>query len=447
MRMIYCIKENANIKEEIFKMSLSVEKLEGSMAKLTIEVPAEEFSKAMTKAYTKNKNKFNIPGFRKGKVPQQMIEKMYGPGVFYEDAANALINEYYPKELENCDEDIVSNPEIDVEQIEKGKSFIFTAVVALKPELTLGEYKGVEIEKVDAEVTEEDVMAEILKDQKENGRNITVEDRAAQLEDEVNIDFEGFVDGVAFEGGKGEDYKLVLGSNTFIPGFEDQIVGKNIGEEFDVNVTFPEEYQAEDLAGKPAVFKCKLNGITATELPELDDEFASEVSSFDTFAEYKEDKKKVLQVKKDKQAEAEKQEKVVAKVAENATVEIPEAMIAYQQDRMLDEFSQRLMYQGLQLDQYLSLIKQTREDFKEQVKPDAIARIKSSLVLEAVAAKENIEVSDEEVEEEIQKMADSYQMKVDELKDMIGDKEKENIKKDLQSRAALKFLADNCKEV
>lgn len=428
-------------------MSLAVEKLEGSMAKLTIEVPADEFTKAIAEAYNKNKNKFNVPGFRKGKVPQNMIEKMYGAGIFYEDAANALINEYYPKELENCEEEIVSHPEIDVEQIEKGKSFIFTAKVAIKPELTLGEYKGVEIEKVDAEVTEEDIMAEILKDQKENARKITVEDRAAELNDKTNIDFEGFVDGVAFEGGKGENYDLVLGSNTFIPGFEDQIVGKKIGEEFDVNVTFPEEYQAADLAGKPAVFKCKLNSITAEELPELDDEFAAEVSSFETFAEYKEDKKNTLQVKKDKEAEAEKQEKVVAKVAENATVEIPEPMIAFQQDRMLDEFGQRLMYQGLQLEQYFSLIKTTKEEFKEQIKPDAIARIKSSLVLEAVAAKENLTVSDEEVDEEIQKMADAYQMKADEIKDMMGEKEMDNIRKDLAARAALKFLADNCKEV
>jgi trigger factor len=439
--------QRSNYKEEDIKMSLSVEKLEGSMAKLTIEVPAEEFDKAVTAAYVKNKSKFSVPGFRKGKVPQQFVEKMYGTGIFYEDAANALINEYYPKELENCEEEIVSNPEIGVEQIEKGKNFIFTAKVALKPELTLGEYKGIEIEKVDAEVTEEDVMAEILKDQKENSRSIAVDDRAAQLEDEVNIDFEGFVDDVAFEGGKGEDYKLVLGSNTFIPGFEDQIVGKNIGDEFDVNVTFPEQYQAPDLAGKAAVFKCKLNAITAIELPELDDDFASDVSSFDTFAEYKEDKLKTLQVKKDKQAESEKQERVVDKVAENSTVEIPEPMIEYNLERMIDEFSQRLMYQGLQLEQYLALTKSTKDDLKEQMRPDAIARIKSSLVLEAVAEKENITVTDEEVDEELQKMADTYQMKAEELKDMMGDKEMKSLKKDLAARAALKLLADSAKEV
>lgn len=428
-------------------MSLSVEKLEGSMAKLTIEVPAEEFTKAISEAYNKNKNKFQMPGFRKGKVPQAYIEKMYGAGVFYEDAANALINEYYPKEMENCEEEIVSKPEIDVTQIEKGKDFIFTATVAIKPEITLAEYKGVEIEKIDSEVTEEDIMAEILKDQKENSRTITVEDRAAAMDDEVTIDFEGFVDGEAFEGGKGENYKLTLGSHTFIDNFEDQIVGKNIGDSFDVNVTFPEEYQAEDLAGKPAVFKCKLNAISAIELPELDDEFASEVSSFETFAEYKEDKKKVLEVKKEKEVLAQKQEKVVAKIAEASTVDIPEPMIEYHQEKMLEEFGQRLMYQGLQLEQYFSLMKITKEDFLEKVKPDAIARIKSSLVLDAVAAKENITASDEDVDAEIQNMASMYQMKPEELKDMIGDKEIEAIKKDLAAKSALNFLVDNCKEV
>lgn len=428
-------------------MSLSVEKLEGSMAKLTIEVPAEEFSKAMTEAYKKNKNKFAVPGFRKGKVPQAYIEKMYGAGVFYEDAANALINEYYPKEIENCEEEIVSRPEIDVEQIEKGKSFIFTATVALKPEITLAEYKGVEIEKIDSEVTDAEVMAEILKDQKENSRSIAVEDRAAALDDEVNIDFEGFIDGVAFEGGKGDSYKLTLGSHSFIDTFEDQIVGKNIGEEFDVNVTFPEDYQAKELAGKPAVFKVKLNSINAIELPELDDEFASEVSSFETFAEYKEDKKKTLEVKKEKAVLSEKQEKLVQKIAEASTVDIPEAMIEYNQEKMVDEFAQRLMYQGLQLEQYLSLMQMTKEAFMEQIKPDAIKRIKSTLVLDAVVAKEDIKASDEQVDEEIQNMASMYQMKPEELKEMMGDRELEAVKKDIAAKEALKLIVDNCKEV
>ena len=428
-------------------MSLAVEKLDGSMAKLTITVPAEEFTKAITSAYNKQKSKFSVPGFRKGKVPQAFIEKMYGAAIFYEDAANQLINEYYPKELENCEEEITSNPEIDVTQIEKGKDFIFTATVAVKPEIKIGDYKGVEIEKIDTTVTDEDVMAEILKDQKENGRKIDVTDRAAQMDDEVTINFEGFVDDVAFEGGKGENYKLTLGSHSFIDTFEDQIVGKNIGDKFDVNVTFPEEYHVEDLKGKPAVFKVELLAISTLELPELDDEFASDVSSFETFAEYKEDKKKTLEVKKEEQAKREKQSKVVEKIAEAAEVEIPEAMIKYNQERIMKEMSQRMMYQGLQMEQYLQLMGTTKEEFLERVKPDAIARIKTSLVLEAVAAAENIVASDDDVDAEIQDMATQYQMKPEELKDMIGAPELENIKKDIASRKALEFLGENCKEV
>ena len=428
-------------------MSLAVEKLDGSMAKLTITVPAEEFTKAITSAYNKQKSKFSVPGFRKGKVPQAFIEKMYGAAIFYEDAANQLINEYYPKELENCEEEITSNPEIDVTQIEKGKDFIFTATVAVKPEIKIGDYKGVEIEKIDTTVTDEDVMAEILKDQKENGRKIDVTDRAAQMDDEVTINFEGFVDDVAFEGGKGENYKLTLGSHSFIDTFEDQIVGKNIGDKFDVNVTFPEEYHVEDLKGKPAVFKVELLAISTLELPELDDEFASDVSSFETFAEYKEDKKKTLEVKKEEQAKREKQSKVVEKIAEAAEVEIPEAMIKYNQERIMNEMSQRMMYQGLQMEQYLQLMGTTKEEFLERVKPDAIARIKTSLVLEAVAAAENIVASDDDVDAEIQDMATQYQMKPEELKDMIGAPELENIKKDIASRKALEFLGENCKEV
>ena len=428
-------------------MSLAVEKLDGSMAKLTITVPAEEFTKAITSAYNKQKSKFSVPGFRKGKVPQAFIEKMYGAAIFYEDAANQLINEYYPKELENCEEEITSNPEIDVTQIEKGKDFIFTATVAVKPEIKIGDYKGVEIEKIDTTVTDEDVMAEILKDQKENGRKIDVTDRAAQMDDEVTINFEGFVDDVAFEGGKGENYKLTLGSHSFIDTFEDQIVGKNIGDKFDVNVTFPEEYHVEDLKGKPAVFKVELLAISTLELPELDDEFASDVSSFETFAEYKEDKKKTLEVKKEEQAKREKQSKVVEKIAEAAEVEIPEAMIKYNQETIMNEMSQRMMYQGLQMEQYLQLMGTTKEEFLERVKPDAIARIKTSLVLEAVAAAENIVASDDDVDAEIQDMATQYQMKPEELKDMIGAPELENIKKDIASRKALEFLGENCKEV
>jgi trigger factor len=428
-------------------MSLSVEKLEGSMAKLTITVPAEEFDKALTSAYNKNKNKFQVPGFRKGKVPMAYIEKMYGTAVFYEDAANDLINEYYPQELENCDLDIVSRPEIGVEQIEKGKDFIFTATVAVKPEITLGEYKGIEIEKIEAEVTEEDVMAEIQKAQKDNSRMIPVTDRAAKLEDEVTINFEGFIDGVAFDGGKGENYGLVLGSHSFIDTFEDQLVGTNVGDKLDVNVTFPEDYQAADLAGKPAVFKVEVLGIKEVELPELDDEFASEVSSFDTFEEYKEDTRKTLETKKASEVEKQKESKVIEKLIEASTIEIPEPMITYNQEKMIDDFSQKLAYQGLSLDQYLQFTQQTKEAMMESVKPEAIRRIQSSLVVEAVAKAEKIEATEEELNAEIEKIAGMYQLEVDKFKELAGDKEIEAIKMDVCMRKAMKLLVAESKEV
>lgn len=428
-------------------MSLSVEKLDGSMAKLTITVPAEEFTKAITEVYNKEKSKFSVPGFRKGKVPQAYIEKMYGPIIFYEDAANKLINEYYPKALEECDEEIVSNPEIDVEQIEKGKDLIFTALVAVKPEIKIGEYKGVEIEKIDATVTEDEVMAKILEEQKQNSRSVPVEDRAAQMDDEVTINFDGYMDGIAFEGGLGENYKLTLGSHSFIDTFEDQIVGKNIGDKFDVNVTFPEEYHATELAGKPAVFKVELLAINAIELPELDDEFASEVSSFDTYEEYKEDVKKILEVKKEKDVKREKQAKIIEKLSESAEVELPEAMVKYNQEKMYDELAQSMMYQGIQMDQYLKIVNATKEDLLERVKPDAIARIKTGLVLEAVAKAEGIVASDDEFNEEFQNMASTYQMEPDKLKELMGEKEMEMMKKDIAARKAMDFLVENSKEV
>ncbi|MBR4514402.1 MAG: trigger factor [Lachnospiraceae bacterium] len=428
-------------------MSLAVEKLEGSLAKLTIEVPAEELDKAIKDAYNKNKHRFSIPGFRKGKVPQHLIEKMYGPEIFYEDAANELINEHYPEEVENCEEEIVSRPEIDVEQLEKGKPFIFTAVVALKPEIKLGEYKGVEVEKQDTTVSDEDVDKELERVRKENGRKVDITDRAAKLEDEVNIDFEGFIDGEAFEGGKGEGHKLVLGSHSFIDTFEDQIVGKNIGDEFDVNVTFPEEYHAENLAGKPAVFKVKLNAITETELPELDDEFAEEVSEFDTLEAYKADIKKTLEFRKESAAKRAKQEAAIEKIAEAAEVDIPEQMIKYYQENMFNEMTQNLRYQGLDMNMYLKMMKTSKETMLENIKPDAIARIKNSLALDKIAELEGIVASDEEVEEEIKKMAESYMMEADKLKEIMGEKETENIKKEIAARKALEFVADNCKEV
>lgn len=428
-------------------MGLAVENLEHSMAKLTITVPAEEFEKAMTAAYNKQKGKFNVPGFRKGHVPQAFIEKMYGPAIFYEEAANSLINEYYPKEVVASEVEVVSKPIIDVEQIEKGKDFIFTAEVAVKPEVALGQYKELEVEKSDVEVTDDEVMAELLKVQKENSRYNPVTDRPAQMDDEVTLDFEGFVDGVPFEGGKAENYKLVLGSYSFIDTFEDQLVGKNIDEEVEVNVTFPEDYQAEDLAGKPAVFKCVIHGIKEVELPELDDEFASEVSDFETLDEYKEDIKQIALVKKKKEAEDEKESKLIDKVIENATMDIADAMVKDMQERMRDEFAQSLQYQGINLEQYMQICNVTEESLMERMKPDAEKRIKSRLVLEAIAEAENIEATDDEVHEELETMAKQYQMDVKDIESFMGEAEKDNIKKDIAVKKAVKVIVDNAKEV
>lgn len=423
-------------------MSLTVENLEKNMAKLTITVPAAEFTEAMKDSYNKQKNKISIPGFRKGKVPQAYIEKVYGPEMFYEDAANTCMENSYPGALDECGLDVVSRPEIDVVQMEKGKDFIYTATVAVKPEVTLGDYKGVEIEKVDVEVTDEDIQAELLNVQKQNARNIPVEDRAAKMDDEVTIDFEGFIDGEAFEGGKGENYQLTLGSHSFIDTFEDQIVGKNIGEEFDVNVTFPENYQAEDLAGKPAVFKCKLNGIKETELPELDDEFASEVSEFETMDEYKADLKETLKAKKEKAAKNTKEGLVIDKIIENATMDIPEAMVETTKEQMMNEFAQQISYQGLSIEQYFQFTGMTKEKFMETATPEAERRIKSRLVLEAIAKAEDIQVSDDELNDELKKMAEMYQMDMEQLTGLVGDSEKDAIKKDIAVQKAVDLVVD-----
>ncbi len=423
-------------------MNLTVENLEKNMAKLTITVPASDFTEAMKSSYQKQKNKITIPGFRKGKVPQAYIEKMYGPEMFYEDAANTCMENSYPEALDECGLDVVSRPEVDVVQMEKGKDFIYSATVAVKPEVTLGEYKGVEIEKVDVEVTDEDVQAELLNVQKQNARNIPVEDRAAKMDDEVTIDFEGFIDGEAFEGGKGENYQLTLGSHSFIDTFEDQIVGKNIGDEFEVNVTFPENYQAEDLAGKPAVFKCKLNGIKETELPELDDEFASEVSEFDTMDEYKADIKETLKVKKEKAAKNTKEGLVIDKIIENATMDIPAPMVDTTKEQMMNEFAQQLSYQGLSMEQYFQFTGMTKERFFETATPEAERRIKSRLVLEAIAKAEGIQVSDDELNEELKKMAEMYQMDIEQLNGLVGESEKESIKKDIAVQKAVDLVTE-----
>ena len=423
-------------------MSVQVETLEKSMAKLTIEVGAEAFEAALDKAYKKNKNKISLPGFRKGKAPRAMIEKMYGAGVFYEDAANDLIPDAYESAAKESELEIVAQPSIDVTQIEKGKPFIFTATVAVKPEVTLGEYKGIEVEKKTAEVTDEELQAEIDKVRESNSRMITVDDRAVQDGDITTIDFEGFVDGEPFEGGKGEDYPLTIGSHSFIDNFEEQLIGKNIGEETEVNVTFPEQYQAEELQGKPAVFKVTIKEIKVKELPELDDDFAQDVSEFDTVDEYKEDLKKKLLENKEAALKREKEEDVVGKIIENATMEIPDPMVDTQVRQMVQEFSQRIQSQGLSLQQYMQFTGMTPESLTSELQPQALKRIQSRLVLEAVVAAENIETSDEELEKEIEKMAEMYQMEADKLKELVGEEEKKQIALDLAVQKAVELVVD-----
>ncbi len=428
-------------------MSMQVEKLDNNMAKLTIEVSADDFEKACNDAYNKNKSKISIPGFRKGKVPRQIIEKTYGPGVFYEDAADICIRNTYGEELDaNKEIEVVSRPEIEVTQCEKGKSFIYVASVALKPEVKLGKYKGVKIEKVSTEVTDADVDAEIEKERRANSRTIVVEDRPVKDGDITVINFEGFVDGVAFEGGKGENYPLTIGSGQFIPGFEEQLIGAKIGEDVEVNVTFPEDYQAEDLAGKAAVFKCKVNEIKETELPEADDEFASEVSDFDTIAEWKEDLKKSLTEKKVASAKEEKENKALEAAVENAEMVIPDAMAEFECEQMINDYAMRLSQQGLSIDQYLMFTGMDMDGLKAQMKPQAIKTIKSRLVLEAIVNEEKLEANDDEIDAEIAKMAEMYGMENDKLKESIGDREKELMSKDVCLRKAVELVAAEAKE-
>jgi len=427
-------------------MSLQIEKLEKNMAKLTIEVSAEELEQAIEKAYQKNKNKINVPGFRKGKVPRKMIEKMYGAAIFYEDAANELIPTAYEKALAECEEEIVSSPKIDVTQIEAGKPFIFTAEVALKPEVTLGKYKGVKVDKQDVEVTDEEVDAQIQKERENSARTITVEDRAVLDGDIVTLDYEGFVDEVAFEGGKGTDYPLTIGSGSFIPGFEEQLVGAEIGKETEVKVTFPEEYHAADLAGKEAVFKCLVKEIKAKELPELDDEFASEVSAFDTLAEYREDVKKGLAQQKEEQAKRVKEDAVIEAIIADAQMDIPDAMVETQQRQMVDDFAQRLQMQGMSLDQYFQFTGLDAAKMMDQVKPQALSRIQSRLVLEAVVKAENIEATEEDFDAEVKKMAEMYQMEEDKVRETLGENGKKQIMQDLAVTKAVEFVVANAKE-
>lgn len=423
-------------------MSLQVEKLEKNMAKLTIEVSAEDLDKAMEKAYQKQKSRISLPGFRKGKAPRKMIESMYGKGVFMEDAVNSLVPQEYTKALGECDLEIVSQPEINVTQMEPGKALIFTADVAVKPEVTLGDYKGVEVPKSEIAVTDEEVDAEVKKEQDKNARTVAVEDRAAANGDITTIDFEGFVDGVAFEGGKGTDYALTLGSGTFIPGFEDQLVGANTGDHVEVKVTFPEEYQAKELAGKEAVFQCDVKKIETKEVPELDDEFAKDVSEFDTLAEYKEDVKKKLTEKKEKEARTAKENAAVDKAIENAQMDIPELMTKTECRQMMDDFSRRMQQQGLSMEQYFQFTGQSMDKMMEDMKPQALKRIQTRLVLEKIAEVENIQPTEEEVNEEISKMAEMYKMEADKLKELIGENEMEQMKKDMAFQKAVTLVAD-----
>lgn len=427
-------------------MSLQVEKLEHNMAKLTVEVAAEDVEKALQAAYLKQRKQINIPGFRKGKVPRQMIEKMYGPEVFYDEAANNMIPNAYAKAYDESELDIVSQPKIEVVQMEKGKPFIFTAEVATKPEVTLGDYKGLKVDKVSTRVTQKEVDEEIEKERERNARTIEVTDRAVQDKDEVTLDFEGFVDGVAFEGGKGEDYPLTIGSGSFIPGFEEQLIGAEIDKEVEVNVTFPKEYHSEELAGKDATFKCTVHTIKAKELPELDDEFASEVSECETMDAYRAEVKKNIKERKERTGKEKKENQAVDQAIENAQMDIPEAMIEFQVRQMADDFARRIQQQGLTVEQYFQFTGMTAEKMLEEMRPQAEKSIKTRLLLEAIVKAENIEVSDERVEEELTKMAEAYQMEVEKLKEFMGENEKKQIKEDLAVQEAITLLVNESVE-
>lgn len=423
-------------------MSVQVEKQEKNMAKLTIEVSADKVEKAIQAAYQKEKKNINIPGFRKGKAPRQLIEKMYGKEVFYNEALDQLLPTSYAEALEECEEEIVSRPQISIVQMEGGKPLIFTASVALKPEVTLGEYKGVQVEKAVIEVVDEEIEAEITKEREANARTITVDDRAVMDGDIITLDYAGSIDGVAFEGGTAKEQELTIGSGRFIPGFEEQLVGVAIGEEKEIHVTFPEEYHAKELAGKAAVFQCVVHGIKVKELPEVDDEFAQEVSEFDTLDAYKEDIKARLLKDKEADAKRTKEDAVIKKIIEGATMEIPDAMVEFQTEQMMEEFGQRMQMQGLSLKQYFQITGMDEANYKEQMKPRATQNIQSRLVLEAVAKAENLEATEEDLEDEIKKMAEMYKMEVDKVKEMVEDYQKDEIKKDIVIQKAIDLVTE-----
>lgn len=423
-------------------MSVQVEKLEKNMVKLTVEVPAENVEKAIQSAYLKTRKSINLPGFRKGKAPRQLIEKMYGKEVFYNDAIDELLPKAYGDAADECGEELVSRPKIDIVQMESGKPFIFHAEVAVKPGVELGTYKGVSVEKTPIEVADEAIEAELLKEREANARNITVDDRAVQKGDMISLDFDGSVDGVPFEGGKSENYDLTVGSGSFIPGFEDQLIGAEIGKDLDVNVTFPEEYHAKELAGKAAVFKCRVNSIRVKELPEIDDEFAQEVSEFETLDEYKADIKERLLKEKEEDARKIKEDAVIQKIIEDAKMEIPDAMVEFQTEQLMDDFAQRMQAQGLSLQQYFQFSGMTEEQYRAQMKPRALQNIQSRLVLEAVAKAENLEVTQEDVDAEIQRMANLYKMEVERVRELFGEYQLEEMKKDLAIQKAIDLVRD-----
>ena len=423
-------------------MGVQVEKLEKNMAKLTVEVSAEEVEKAIQTAYQKMRKNINIPGFRKGKAPRHLIEKMYGKEVFYNDAIDNMLPSAYAKAVDECGEEIVSRPEIQVVKLESGKPFIFTASVAVKPEVVLGEYKGIQVDKAPVEVLDAEIEAEITKEREANARTITVDDRAVQKGDIISLDFDGYVDGKAFEGGKSEDYELTIGSGAFIPGFEEQLVGAEIGKELEVNVTFPEEYHAKELAGKAAVFKCRVNSAKVKELPEVDDEFAQEVSEFDTLDAYKEDIKAKLLKDKEEDARRVKEDAVIEKIIEGAQMEIPDAMVEFQSEQMMEDFAQRMQAQGLSLQQYFQFSGMTAEKYKEQMKPRALKNIQSRLVLEAVAKAENIEATEEDLDAEMTKMAEMYKMEVEKVKELISDYQRDEMKKDIAIQKAVDLVTE-----
>lgn len=427
-------------------MSVQVETMEKNLAKLTIQVSAGELEKAIQQAYLKNKNRFNVPGFRKGKVPRTMIEKMYGKGVFYEEAVNSVLPAAYSAAAKESELEIVSRPDIDVTEVEAGKGVTFTATVAVKPAVTLGEYKGVAVKKIDTEPTEDEVMAEIKKEQEKNAVTISVEDRPAAMKDTVTIDFEGFVDGETFDGGKGEDYDLELGSHSFIDTFEEQLVGKNAGDQVDVNVTFPASYHVESLKGKPALFKVAVKAIHAKELPELDDEFASEVSEFETLEEYKASVKEDLTKRKANAAKARKEDEALAKIIKASQMDIPDLMVETQAEDMLDEQAQRMRYQGMTMDMYMKYTGMTQQMLLDQTKPQALNRIQARLVLEAIAKAENIEVSEEDMEKELSDMAESYKMEVEKVKEIMGESGLKQIKEDLMVQKAADFIVEQSVE-